>query len=38
MTLQTRRDFLRTAGAAGMSLAVAPVFACEVKEETPFEG
>ena len=38
MSLHTRRDFLRTAGAAGMSLAVVPVFGCEVEEETPFEG
>ncbi len=38
MTPQTRREFLRTAGAAGMSLAVAPVLGCEVAEETPFEG
>jgi len=35
---QTRRDFLRSAGAAGIALAVAPTFACDPTQETPFEG
>jgi hypothetical protein len=35
---QTRREFLRSAGAAGVALAGASTFACEVKQEVPFEG